>query len=221
MRACCRDSRRFALARLRERDWVRETARDRRRRLVLSRSVANRILARGPRTCCPVSSSCLTVRSKRRNRRVSSCTRTVPILGKVTERGWLSPTRMQQVPLLFRLLRSRKLSRQRPLRLAFGNPVRPPLRVPARDWAWAASARPKSTAASSNTCAVTSCRHIRPVTCLLLVPSEPTTDTRPASSDVFQALNALIRSNPDQGTDIDGSSLLVLSAELTSRKHWL
>jgi hypothetical protein len=43
---------------------------------------------------------------------VSSWTRTVPILGSVTERGWPSPTRIEQAPLLPTLLRSRKLSRQ-------------------------------------------------------------------------------------------------------------
>src|SRR5215207_10674151 len=36
----------------------------------------------------------------------------------------------------------------------------------------------------------------QPVTCLMMVPSGATTNSRPASSVFFQALNALIRSNP-------------------------
>ena len=61
------------------------------------------------------------------------------------------------------------------------------------------SARPRSTAASSNTWAETSCRHPRPVTCLVMVPSGAATKTRPAASPRFQALKALIRSNPATG----------------------
>src|SRR5512132_804129 len=88
------------------------------------RQVANRILARGATTNFPVPGSCSeTGRSSRRSRRVSSCTRIVPILGRVTERGWPSPTLIDQAPLLPALLRSRKLSRQRPLRLRLGNPT--------------------------------------------------------------------------------------------------
>src|SRR4029453_92904 len=50
------------------------------------RQVANRIPARGATTSFPVpASSCETGRSSRRSRRVSSCTRTVPIFGRVTE----------------------------------------------------------------------------------------------------------------------------------------
>src|SRR5215207_5119699 len=116
---------------------------------------------------------------------------------------------MPDAPPLPDLLRSRKLSRQRPLRLRLGNPTRRPLRTAALASVWAESARPRSTAASSNTCAETACRHPRPVTCLMMVPSGATTNSRPASSVFFQALNALIRSNPDHGTLTCGSFPLV------------
>jgi hypothetical protein len=56
---------------------------------------------------------------------------------------------------------------------------------------------------------------------LVLVPSAATTKTRPASSVFFQALNALIRSNPDHGTTIDGSIFFAASASITSRGDWL
>jgi hypothetical protein len=67
-------------------------------------------------------------RDRRRSRRVSSCTRTTPMVGRVTQRGWPSPTRIEKVSPLPCLLRSRKLSRQRPLRLRLGKPEseRPP-----------------------------------------------------------------------------------------------
>jgi hypothetical protein len=61
----------------------------------------------------------------------------------------------------------------------------------------------------------------QPVTCLVTVPSRATTKTRPASSVLFQALNGLMRSNPDQGTGTDGSSLLAARASVTSRSDWL
>jgi hypothetical protein len=73
----------------------------------------------------------------------------------------------------------------------------------------------------SNTCADTSCRQTSPVTCLVTVPSEATTKTRPAPSLRFQALKALIRSNPDHGTRTCGSTRLAASASVTNRKHWL
>src|SRR5829696_3025392 len=77
----------------------------------------NRILASGATFRRPVSGSiCSTGWRSRRSRRVSSCTRIVPSFGKVTLRGCCSPIRITKVPFLFRLLRSRKLSRQRPLR---------------------------------------------------------------------------------------------------------
>jgi hypothetical protein len=45
----------------------------------------------------------------------------------------------------------------------------------------------------------------RPVTCLVVIPSGATTNMRPALSLGFQRLNALIKSNPDQGTATDMS----------------
>jgi hypothetical protein len=59
------------------------------------------------------------------------------------------------------------------------------------------------------------------VACLVTVPSRATMKMRPASSVLFQALNALMRSNPDQGTGTDGSTLLVARASMTSRSDWL
>jgi hypothetical protein len=98
-------------------------------------TVTNRILARGASTGCPVSESrWATGRSSRRSRRVSSWTRIVPILGSVTERGWPAPTRTEKALLLPCLLRSRKLSRQRPLRFHLGKPTRCPLRLPLLAW---------------------------------------------------------------------------------------
>ena len=46
----------------------------------------------------------------------------------------------------------------------------------------------------------TSCRQARPVIFLVVAPSRATEKTRPAASLPFQALYALMRSNPDQGT---------------------
>ena len=40
--------------------------------------------------------------------------------------------------------------------------------------------------------------------------------TRPALSLVFQRLNALIKSKPDQGTFTDGSAFFLASASVTS-----
>ena len=77
-------------------------------------------------------------------------------------------------------------------------------------------ARPKSTAASSNTCAATSRRHGRPVTCLVTVPSGAATKMHPADSLRFQPLKALIRSYPDQGTAVDGSAAWARRAAPTS-----
>jgi hypothetical protein len=52
-------------------------------------------------------SRCLMGRSIRRSRRVSSCTRMVPILGRVTDRGCPSPTRIPSRPLGSLLFRRR------------------------------------------------------------------------------------------------------------------
>jgi hypothetical protein len=79
-----------------------------------------------------------------------------------------------------------------------------------------ASPRPRSTAASSNTWAETSFRQESPVTSLVAVPSESTTNTRPALSLVFQRLKALIKSKPDQGTVTDGSTFPAASVSITS-----
>ena len=86
------------------------------------------------------------------------------------------------------LSRSRKPARQRPVRLRLGKLTWRPLRAPAVAWLEAESARLRSTAASSNTCAETSCRHARPVTCLVMVPSGAATNMRPAASLRFQPL---------------------------------
>jgi hypothetical protein len=59
------------------------------------------------------------------------------------------------------------------------------------------------------------------VTCFVTVPSRVTTNTRPAASLTFQALKALIRSNPDHGTLALGSVFRAARASVTSRKHWL
>jgi hypothetical protein len=74
----------------------------------------------------------------------------------------------------------------------------------------------RSTAASSNTWAETSFRQESPVTSLVAVPSESTTNTRPALSLVFQRLKALIKSKPDQGTVTDGSTFPAASVSITS-----
>jgi hypothetical protein len=44
---------------------------------------------------------------------------------------------------------------------------------------------------------------------------------RPAASLFFQALKALMRSSPDQGTVTDGSTRLAASASVTNRRPWL
>jgi hypothetical protein len=51
---------------------------------------------------------------------------------------------------------------------------------------------------------------------LVAVPSGATTKTRPALSLVFQRLNALIKSKPDQDTVTDGSTFPAASASVTS-----
>ncbi|MCP2283373.1 hypothetical protein APR04_002276 [Promicromonospora umidemergens] len=136
----------------------------------------------------------------RRNRRVSSRSRNVPIFGRLTDLTCSpSPTRILDRPLLA-LFRMRN---DPPVGLFFlkrGNPTRGPFRAPARDSVAAFSPRPRSTAASSNTCASTSSRQTRPVTWTCVCPAASTRNRRPAASDRFHALNALIRSNPDHGT---------------------
>ena len=64
-------------------------------------------------------------------------------------------------------------------------------------------------------------RHAKPVTTVSATPSVSTVNTRPASSVFFQALNALIRSNPVHGTSASGSVLRWVSAVFTIRRHWL
>jgi hypothetical protein len=60
-----------------------------------------------------------------RNRLVSSCTRMVPIFGRITDLGCPSPTRIPSRPLGSFLFRRRTLSRCRPLRLCRGKPTWP------------------------------------------------------------------------------------------------
>jgi hypothetical protein len=63
-------------------------------------TVADRTLARGAATASPgCGSRCLMGRSIRRNRLVSSCTRMVPIFGRITDLGCPSPTRIPSRPL--------------------------------------------------------------------------------------------------------------------------
>src|SRR5215216_1365370 len=83
----------------------------------------------------------------------------------------------------------------------------------------AARARPRSTAASSKTCAETSCRQASPVTCLVIVPSAATVKMRPASSLRFQALNVLIKSKPEHGTFTDELDSLSARASTKRRRH--
>ena len=98
------------------------------------------------------------------------------------------------------------------LRLCRGKPTWPFIS------AYRASARPRSTAASSNTWAETSVRQERPVTCFVVVPSGATMNMRPALSLVFQRLNALIKSDPYHGTVADRSVSTAASALVTSRR---
>jgi len=136
----------------------------------------------------------------RRNRRVSSRTRKVPIFGRLTDRGRSpSPRRMLARPLLV-LFRIRNDPPAGSFFLNLGNPTRGPSRAPVMESLQAFNARPRSTTASSKTCARTSPRHTSPVTSTRVVPSRSTTNRRPAASDTFHALNALIRSNPDHDT---------------------
>lgn len=105
--------------------------------------------------------------------------------------------------------------------LNFGKPTRLPLRLPERESDQAVSARPQSTAASSNTCWHTWARHGSPVTTTSATPSVSTASTRPASWAFFHALNLLIRSNPDHGTSTPASVFRWMSAVFTMRRHWL
>src|SRR3982074_822203 len=102
-------------------------------------TLANRILARP-------------FVSMRRKRRVSSCTRTVPIPGSLTDRGRASPTLITGLQSLGCLLRSRNDCLLVVFFLNRGNPTCRPLRPLRRQSDHTLSARPQSTAASSNTC---------------------------------------------------------------------
>ncbi|MFD0591179.1 hypothetical protein ACFQZ4_00090 [Catellatospora coxensis] len=163
----------------------------------------------------------LPLASIRRSRRVSSRTARVPIPGRVTVRGASPPTRIPARPVVEVLLRIRNDNCARFFDLNLGNPTRRPSRSPLRDAMYAASPRPRSTAASSNTCWHTSARHARPVVWTMVVPSAAATSTRPAAAVRFQVLNALIRSKPDHGTFPTVPRRLPSRACLTSRRHWL
>ena len=179
-------------------------------------------LARGARVgFLRPESTCWTGRSNHRTGRVSSCTRMTPMVGNVTERGCPSPTRIEQVPFRPILFRSRKLSRQLPSASASGKPILRGGRSPEFAPAKAASARARSTAASSKTWAETSCRQASPVTCFVIVPSTATTRMRPASSLRFQALKVLIKSKRDHGIVADESVFPSAIAFANSRRHWL
>ena len=158
----------------------------------------------------------------RRRRRVSSCTATTPMPGRVTARKRsLSPTRIAGGRPLGCLLRSRNEGTAPVFFLKRGKPTRLPRRFPDRESDQALSARPQSTAASSNTCWHTWVRHANPVTTVSAHPFGSTANTRPASSVFFHALNALIRSNPVHGTSTSGSRRRWVSAVFTRRRHWL
>nr|WP_156670605.1 hypothetical protein [Mycobacterium sp. E136] len=86
--------------------------------------------------------------------------------------------------------------------LNLGNPILPPLRRPERESDHAVKARAQSTAPSSNTCWHISSRHARPVDMSSADPSLATAHTRPAASDFFHRLNAMIKSNPVRGIAI-------------------
>src|SRR6186713_784975 len=169
-------------------------------------TVANRIFA-------------LSFLSIRRNRRVHSRTRRLPSFGKRTTRACSpSPTRIAAA-FPAPLFRSRNACRAVALRLNLGNLGFFPARFPLRPLEKASSARPRSTAASSNTCWHTSVRQTSPG------PASP------ASFERFQALNALMRSKPDHGTlflaalvsseALRSGCRFAPSALVTKRRHWL
>ena len=157
------------------------------------RQVANRILARGATTdsrfqdrlatpdgAAVAADGCRHVHGQCRSS-----------AGSPTEMAF--PTRIRPAPLLA-LLRIRKLSRRRPFRLSLGE------------------ANPSSLGLANPTLLVgcqgtvdggffripampdISCRHIRPVTSLVMTPSGAIMKLRPAASLRFQALKLLIRS---------------------------
>jgi len=135
-------------------------------------TAANRSLARGARIGeFSNGRRCSRGRRSRRSRLVSSCTRTAPIVGSTIVLAWPSPIRIRHLPLGLILLRMRKLSRQRPFRFGLGKPLRCPWSVPPFPFAYAASACPRSTAASSNTCAETSRLHVSPTARSVTMPS--------------------------------------------------
>src|SRR5690606_34848403 len=126
--------------------------------------------------------------SMRRRLRVSSRTASSPSFGRRIVRAPAPATPTRTSLFLFRI---RNDARAVAFLLKRGNLVGLPARLPFLPSENAASALPRSTAASSKTCWLTSLRHARPV-----LPSSST----PASEVSFHALNALIRSNPDHGT---------------------
>src|SRR6187402_818615 len=129
-------------------------------------TVANRIFA-------------LSFLSIRRNRRVHSRTRRLPSFGKRTTRACSpSPTRIAAA-FPAPLFRSRNACRAVALRLNLGNLGFFPARSPLRPLEKASSARPRSTAASSNTCWHTSARQTSP----------GLASSTPAAVERFQALN--------------------------------
>ncbi len=177
-------------------------------------TVANRIRAR------PVASI-------RRSRRVSSWTLTGPIPGRVTDRRPFSPRRIMArspVFVLEVLFRIRNEPRSWFFFLNLGCPTCLPVRLPRRKSVHAFNALPRSTTASSKTCADTSERQARPVTSNSATPEPSTTKRRPAFSVFFHALNALIRSNPVHGIFTAPSSVPPLDASRAfrcSRRPWL
>jgi len=106
----------------------------------------------------------------------------------VIDRGSVPPTVMLGVPVFETLLRSRNDSAHRPFFWKLGNPTR--LLVPLALSA-ARRARARSTAASSNTWAHTWWRQGRPASTEVW-PFEPATKRRPAPSERFQPLMALM-----------------------------
>ena len=123
-----------------------------------------------------------------RNRGCRPRIRTTPIPGSVTDRGCVSPKRIVGWRPLGCLLHSRNVCLPAAFFLNRGNRTWGPRRVPLRDCGKAASARPQSTAASSNTCWQISRRHGSPIATMEATPTPSIANSRPAVDGRGQAL---------------------------------
>ena len=178
-----------------------------------SDTVAEQILARG----VPSGPG----RSRRRSRRVSSRTATVPITGRETDRIPCAPTRMESRPVRETLLRSRNDSGPFPFFWKCGKPTRSPQREPFFEAEKAPCGRPRSTAASSNIWAQTSFRHDRPCSTSSASPDESTANTQPASFERFHPFHQLMREYPDHGTSASGRRRFSSRPSLSAARHRL